>query len=72
MAPFRLTFQKSNACYIRRLHVDVMTNGTRGLQPSSVTLNEHQRNAPSHSIMVSYDSLTMSLYLPSGHNALDS
>jgi len=37
-----------------------------------VTLNEHQHNAPSHSIMVSYDFLTMSLYLPSEHNALDS
>jgi hypothetical protein len=41
MAPFILTFQKFNACYIRRLYVDVMTNGTKGVQPSSVTLNEH-------------------------------
>ncbi len=71
MVPFRLAFQKSNACYIRRLYVDVMTNGIRGVQPSSVILNEHQHNAPSHSIMVSYDSPTMSLYLLSGHNALD-
>jgi hypothetical protein len=54
------------------LYVDVMTNGTKGVQPSSVTLNEHKHYAPSHSIMVSYDSPTMSLYLPSGHNALDS
>jgi hypothetical protein len=58
--------------YIRRLYVDVMTNGTKGVQLSSVTLNEHRHNAPSHSIMVNYDSLTMSLYLPNGHNALDS
>jgi len=36
------------------------------------TLNEHQHNVPSHSLMVSYDSPTMSSYLPSGHNALDS
>ncbi len=36
------------------------------------TLNEHQRNAPSHSLVVSYDSPTMSSYLPNGHNALDS
>jgi hypothetical protein len=42
------------------LYVDVMTNGIRRVQPSSVTLNEHQHNAPSHSIMVSYDSPTMS------------
>jgi hypothetical protein len=49
-----------------------MTNGTKGVQPSSATLNEHQHNAPSHSIMVSYDFPTMSLYFPSGHNALDS
>jgi len=54
-----------------KLYVDVMTNGTRRVQPSNVTLNEHQHNAPSHSITVSYDSPTMSLYLPSGHNALD-
>jgi hypothetical protein len=49
-----------------------MTNGTKRVQPSSVTLNEHQHNARSHSIMVSYDSPTMSLYFPNGHNALDS
>jgi hypothetical protein len=49
-----------------------MTNGTKMVQPSSVTLNEHQHNARSHSIMVSDDSCTMSLYLPNGHNALDS
>jgi hypothetical protein len=55
-----------------RLYVNVMMNGTKGVQPSSMTLNEHQHNVPSHSIMVSYDSPTMSLYLPSGHNALDS
>jgi hypothetical protein len=54
------------------LYVDVMTNGTKGVQSRSVTLNEHQHNAPSHSIMVSYNSPTMFLYLPSGHNALDS
>jgi hypothetical protein len=55
-----------------KLYVDAMTNGTKGVQPSNMTLNEHQHNAPSHSIMVNYDSPIMSLYLPSGHNALDS
>jgi hypothetical protein len=55
-----------------RVYVNVMTNGTKGVQTSSVTLNEHQHNALSHSIMVNYDFPTMSLYLPSGHNALDS
>jgi hypothetical protein len=55
-----------------RLYEDVMTNGAKGVQPSGVILNEHQHNAPSHSIMVSYDSPTMSSYLPSGHNALES
>jgi len=54
-----------------RLYVDVMTNGTKKVQPLSVTLNEHQHNAPSHSIMVSYDFPTMFLYFPNGHNALD-
>jgi hypothetical protein len=49
-----------------------MTNGTKGVQLSSVTLNEHQHNALSHSIIVNYDSHTMFLYLPSEHNALDS
>jgi hypothetical protein len=58
--------------YIRRLYEDVMTNGAKGVQPSSVTLNGHQYNVPSHSIMVSYGSSTMSPYLPSGHNALES
>jgi hypothetical protein len=52
-------------------HHDVKTNETKGVQPSNVTLNEHQHNALSHSIMVSYDSPTMSLYFSSGHNALD-
>jgi hypothetical protein len=32
---------------------------------------EHQHTAPSYSIMVSYNSLTLSLYLQIGHNALD-
>jgi hypothetical protein len=54
-----------------KLYVNVKTNGTKGVQPSNVTLNEHQHNTLSHSIMVSYDVLTMSFYLPSGHNALD-
>jgi len=72
MAPFILAFQKSNACYIKMWYVDVMTNGTKGVQPSNATLNEYQHNAPSHSIMVSYNSPTMSLYFLSGHNALDS
>jgi hypothetical protein len=31
MALFRLASQKSNACYIMRLYVDVMMNGTRGV-----------------------------------------
>jgi hypothetical protein len=31
MALFRLASQKSNACYIRRLYVDVMMNGIRGV-----------------------------------------
>jgi hypothetical protein len=55
-----------------KLYENVMTNGTKGGQPSSVTLNEHQHNAPSHSIMVSYDSPTMASYFSSGHNALKS
>jgi hypothetical protein len=54
------------------LYEDVMTNGAKGVQPSNVTLNGHQHNAPSHSIMVSYGSSTMSSYLPSGHNILES
>jgi hypothetical protein len=49
-----------------------MMNGTKGVQPSNVTLNEHKHNAHSHSIMVSYDYPLMSLYLQIGHNALDS
>jgi hypothetical protein len=57
---------------IRRLYEDVMMNGEKGVQPSSVTLNEHQHNAPSHSIMMNYDSPTTFSYLPSGHNALES
>jgi hypothetical protein len=44
----------------------------KGVQPSTMTLNEHQHNALSHSIMVSYDFPTTFLYLPSGHNALNS
>jgi hypothetical protein len=56
---------------MKRLYENVMTNGMKGGQPSNVTLNEHQHNVPSHSIMVSYDSPTTSSYLPSGHNALE-
>jgi hypothetical protein len=55
-----------------RLYENVMTNGAKGVQPSSVSLNGHQHNAPSHSIMVSYGFSTMSSYLPNGHNALES
>jgi hypothetical protein len=58
--------------YIRKLYQDVMMNEAKGVQPSSVTLNGHQHNAPSHSIMVSYGYSTMSSYLPSGHNTLES
>jgi hypothetical protein len=39
MAPFILAFQKFNACYIKRLYVDVVTIETEGFQPSSVTLD---------------------------------
>jgi hypothetical protein len=39
MAHFILVFQNFNACYIKRLYVDVMTNGTEGFQPSNVTLD---------------------------------
>jgi hypothetical protein len=39
MVPIILVFQIFNACYIMRSYVDVMTNGTKGFQPSSVTLD---------------------------------
>ncbi len=63
MAPFILAFQKFNACWIRRLYVDVMTNGTERFQPSSMTLNwtstygsfifHHGELRSSHNVFVS-------------------
>ncbi len=57
--------------YIRRLYEDVITNGAKRVQSSNVTLNGHQHNSLSHSIMVSYGFSTMSSYLPNGHNTLE-
>jgi hypothetical protein len=51
--------------------IDVMTNETEGSNHKTRHGIEHPHMAPSYPIMVSYDSLTLSLYLQLGHNALD-
>jgi hypothetical protein len=48
-----------------------MTNETEGSNHQARYGIEHPHMAPSYPIMVSYDSLTLSLYLQLGHNTLD-
>jgi len=48
-----------------------MINETEGSNHEARHWIEHPHTALSYSIMVSYDSLTLSLYLQIEHNALD-
>jgi len=68
---FIISFPKIQCMLDSEVVVDVMTNETEGSNHQARHWIEHQHTTPSYSIMVSYDSLTLSLYLQIGHNALD-
>jgi hypothetical protein len=70
MSSLLLAFQ--NSMHVdQKVVVDVMTNETEGSNHQARHGIEHPHMSPSYPIMVSYDSLTLSLYLQLGHNALD-